>query len=688
MNRAFWFFVAGFLGIPAGAARAELAASPGPDPASFNLDRPGQYSVEFQDADTDDNEHPRHALMIFADPLEDSAQVPAAAKSLTYQNPISGGPARIRDPFILRVGDKYYLTGTTSNVGIELWSSDDLLAWNKHEGYLIKNADVPWFQNNLWAPEICERQGKFYLTWNGRVENAARQGVGLAVADRPEGPYKNLTPDKHLALGNDASLFIDDDGKAYLLQTGITICQVDLDNARLLTDQVRVLTPGPERAWDDRINEGPCMIKKNGTYYLFWSATGWGYYVGYAAAKNIWGPYAKNPANPIYGAAKEPWERIANEPLDCPFDEVGHGSPFLGPDGRYWLSCHGYSRRPGPYQNPRLCIDPMNFDEKTGALTAMLTWTAQTVTTPGAPGLSQTNAPQPSPTKAKDQWLFVSFKDPGSGGIWFALSENAYDWTILNDGNPWLTPDKSVGGMRDPFIARGPDGRFHLVWTCGRQKIGYANSTDLVHWSAQKTIPLFADNPNARNTWAPEIYWDDAQRHWLIIWSTTLTDRFPETLGQVENDMNHRIYAATTQDFQTLSEPQLFFDPGYPIIDATIFRNTDRFYLIFKDERVQPLHKQIRLAAGPTLEGPWSGVSEPFTAPWTEGPSALRLDDSVLVYYDAYRGGQHMGAALSPDLKTWTDVTDKLSFPPRLKHGGFLKITADEAQRLRTTTPH
>ena len=46
------------------------------------------------------------------------------------------------------------------------------------------------------------------------------------------------------------------------------------------------------------------MVKINGTYYLFWSATGWGYTVGYATAKNVWGPYVKHLKNPIYGAAR------------------------------------------------------------------------------------------------------------------------------------------------------------------------------------------------------------------------------------------------------------------------------------------------------------------------------------------------------------------------------------------------
>jgi xylan 1,4-beta-xylosidase len=313
----------------------------------------------------------------------------AGGGEFTYQNPIEGGPSWIRDPFIIRVGDAYFMTGTYKEPGrdgpaawpgFKLWSSDDLLQW-KEEGFLLRNEDIRWGDERFWAPEIRlhPRRRKYYLTYNVQWSGTGRQGSGLAVADDVRGPYRNLTPDAPLAQSNDASLFFDDDGRAYLLQSSITICEVDLDRVKIVGSKKRLLVPAEEGAWDSRIIEGPNMVKINGTYYLFWSATGWGYTVGYATAGDVWGPYVKHPKNPIYGAARPECESELREPPDCPFDEVGHGSLFTGPDGRWWLSSHGYGYEPGPFREPRLCIDPLDFDPATGQFWAKLTWTLQTI---------------------------------------------------------------------------------------------------------------------------------------------------------------------------------------------------------------------------------------------------------------------------------------------------------------------
>jgi hypothetical protein len=338
----------------------------------------------------------------------------AAAGEFTYQNPIEGGPRWIRDPFIIRVGERYFMTGTYKEPGkdgpaawpgFKLWSSDDLLHW-KDEGFLLANDDIKWGDMRLWAPEIRfqPRQRKYYLTYNVQWRKTGRQGSGLAVADDVRGPYRNLTPGAPLVESNDASLFFNDDGRTYLLQSSITICEVDLDQAKVVRPKRRLLVPEKEGAWDSRIIEGANMVKIDGTYYLFWSATGWGYTVGYATARDVWGPYVKHPKNPIYGAAKPEYESKLNEPPNCPFDEVGHGSLFQGPDGRWWLSSHGYGYEPGPFREPRLCIDPLNLDPATGEFSAKLTWTPQTIRMPSA---SEPIQP-PSASAAKPRLIILA----------------------------------------------------------------------------------------------------------------------------------------------------------------------------------------------------------------------------------------------------------------------------------------
>lgn len=119
------------------------------------------------------------------------------------------------------------------------------------------------------------------------------------------------------------------------------------------------------------------------------------------------------------------------------------------------------------------------------------------------------------------------------------------------------------------------------------------------------------------------------------------------------------------------------------MIDGTILAANGRYYLIFKDERERPLKKIIQYVSGPGMEGPWSNMSPPLTEAWNEGPSALRVGDDFLIYFDHYRAPQHYGAIRSRDLKGWTDVTGELSFPQGLRHGSFLAINEKEASGMK-----
>ena len=277
---------------------------------------------------------------------------------------------------------------------------------------------------------------------------------------------------------------------------------------------------------------------------------------------------------------------------------------------------------------------------------------------------------------AAEPMLFVYFKEPANMGIFFATSGDGYHWTPANGGKPWYPVEHPGELMRDPFLTRGPDGEFHMVWTWGwrGQSIGYAHSPDLVHWSEQREVPLMAGIPGAANTWAPEIYWDAAKSKWLIVWSSTVAGR----------QEGNRIYSSLTADFKSCSPPEIFFDPGYTVIDATILQTRGKYYLVFKDERLEPLHKWIRIAEGATLEGPWQNISGELTESWSEGPFAVQVGNDYIIYYDHYRDPRRYEAVRSPDLKRWTPVTDQMQLPANSKHGSFLKITEEEQKRIET----
>lgn len=290
-------------------------------------------------------------------------------------------------------------------------------------------------------------------------------------------------------------------------------------------------------------------------------------------------------------------------------------------------------------------------------------------------------------TVIPESWLYVSFKDQGEKGIYYAVSDDAINWTELNNGKPWLTPDTTVGGMRDPYIARGPDGTFHMVWTCGRRKIGYSSSADLLHWSPQRAITVDAENDSVQNTWAPELFFDKTGKEWVVFWSGTIDGMFPETNGQVENNRNHRIFYMKTGDFINFSDTKLFFDPGYPVIDATILPVADSLIMVYKDERRWPLRKQLRMAGARSVDGPWHTIGDTLTSSWTEGPSLVSTGQGYILYFDKYSKPQRMGALFSHDLIEWEDVTRQLSVPPHFKHGSFLPLSTEELGRIISFKP-
>ena len=156
---------------------------------------------------------------------------------------------------------------------------------------------------------------------------------------------------------------------------------------------------------------------------------------------------------------------------------------------------------------------------------------------------------------AADGFLFTSFRNNGESGLHLLWSTNGYHWETLRRDRPFLRPE--IGGyklMRDPCLAQGPDGTFHLVWTTAwttdrGAEIGYAWSRDLVHWSPQRALRLMAHEPGTRNLWAPELFYDRRRGEWIVFWSSTIPGRFPETDDTGDDGYNHRIYATTTRDF-------------------------------------------------------------------------------------------------------------------------------------------
>ncbi|SFE38347.1 glycoside hydrolase family 43 protein [Thermophagus xiamenensis] len=276
-------------------------------------------------------------------------------------------------------------------------------------------------------------------------------------------------------------------------------------------------------------------------------------------------------------------------------------------------------------------------------------------------------------------YLFSYFKGNGDDGLHLAYSTDALNWFPLNDDKPILAPEVGKDSlMRDPCIIQGNDGLFHMVWTTGWTDpyIGYASSPDLINWSKQKIIPVMGHEPKARNCWAPEIFYDPNDDHYLIFWATTIPGRHSDIdHGGKESGYNHRMYYVKTKDFNNFSETQIFFNPDFSVIDCTILERHGKFFMFLKNENPNPPEKNIRITVADDPEGPFpTVVSKPITGNyWAEGPTTLVKGDSVYVFFDKYREHKY-GAIRSGDMVNWEDISEKISFPAGTRHGTAFKV--------------
>lgn len=302
-------------------------------------------------------------------------------------------------------------------------------------------------------------------------------------------------------------------------------------------------------------------------------------------------------------------------------------------------------------------------------------------------------AASPLPAAAQQAYVFTYFTGNGEDGLHLAWSRDGYTWEKLNDGRSYLTPTVGTSKlMRDPCVVRGPDGTFHMVWTSGwnENNIGYSSTRDFITWTPQREIPVMAHEPAVLNSWAPEVAYDGARKEFVIFWASTIPGKFPQTAGSSEEKYNHRMYFTTTKDFTTFTKTELYFDPGFSVIDATLLDTPEGKRLIVKDETRFPPKKHLRMmtSAG-GARGPFGVLGPAFTPPgvWVEGPTAIKIGDDYLVYFDAYVE-KHYGALRSRDLVTWEDVSRNMTFPDegtaaRMRHGTVIAVPTAIVDALR-----
>jgi beta-xylosidase len=284
------------------------------------------------------------------------------AADATSGNPLFSG--WYADPEGIIIHKKYWIFPTysapyNSQVFMDAFSSPDLITWTKHPR-IIDTAAVTWARRAMWAPAIVPKEGKYYLFFsaNDIQKEGETGGIGVAVADQPEGPYKDLLGKPLLdkivnrAQPIDQAVFKDRDGQYYMIYGGWGRCNI----TKLKNDFTGFL-PFADGTFFKEITpkgyvEGPFMFLRNGKYYFMWSEGGWGgpnYRVAYAIADSPFGPFER------LGTVLQQDTTVATG--------AGHHSVIHEAKSNEWYIV--YHRRPlgETDANHRVtCIDQLHFD--------------------------------------------------------------------------------------------------------------------------------------------------------------------------------------------------------------------------------------------------------------------------------------------------------------------------------------
>ena len=240
--------------------------------------------------------------------------------------------------------------------------------------------------------------------------------------------------------------------------------------------------------------------------------------------------------------------------------------------------------------------------------------------------------PMPSDPDQDEAYVWAFFTGEGVGGEKISLAasrgNDALDWNTLNDGEPLFTSEHGEEGLRDPFILRAPDGdTFYLIATDlkidgreggfqgaqvdGSLAVEVWESTDLVNWSDQRHVVV--NTEHAGNTWAPEAFWDAERETFVLYWASNLYDT-ADPDDRTTPSYNRMMYA-TTDDFTTFSEPQVWIDvdrrgqDGAGSIDVTVAEHEGDYHRVYKDEKSMTLRQERSSDLLATVEDSYPGAT-------------------------------------------------------------------------------
>lgn len=305
-------------------------------------------------------------------------------------------------------------------------------------------------------------------------------------------------------------------------------------------------------------------------------------------------------------------------------------------------------------------------------------------------------------TKKTAAYLFTYFTGnaPEQEQICYAVSEDGWNYTPLNDGKPIIASADiaRTGCVRDPHILRGKDGWFYMVVTDMKSSLGWSSnrgmvlmrSKDLVKW--QHHTIHFPERykgtmfEHVTRVWAPQTIYDPKTKRYIVYFSILTDD------GSCPYDRVYWAYA--NKDFSDfIGEPQLLFDMRSACIDTDIVQDDDGLYHIFFKTEGQREKGIKQFIATDFYDGRTWQLQDGWcqdTNKAVEGSGVFRLHDGTWVLmYDCYTSGHYQFCKSTDNLKTFHQVQDTKTegaFTPR--HGTVIAITKSELERIQKAFPN
>lgn len=284
----------------------------------------------------------------------------------------------------------------------------------------------------------------------------------------------------------------------------------------------------------------------------------------------------------------------------------------------------------------------------------------------------------------RNKYLFAYFlgNEPHQERICFAVSDDGYHFTPLNDNKPVILQTKGKQCVRDPYIFKGQDDFYYIVGTDMKCIEGWESnhslviwrSKDLIDWSDENIIDMwdlgedFADTTRA---WAPQAIWDEKENMYMLYWAHSTKRN--NTAG---------MYYAHTKDFRTITEPKPLYCRHCQTIDGDIIYNEKEklYYLYFKYEESQT----IACVTSENLTGPYKDepVVVSLAPSGVEGSEMYKIHgtDKWVMVMDEYSKGRFFMQE-TEDFHNFVPVTDyDMDFGPR--HGSITAITQEEYDNL------